>query len=63
MKQAFTIYRVIRIDGMYDTNKIDDASQAVQEAVTKVVADANAHNHTIENGIKITGITDCGEMD
>lgn len=61
MKQFFTIYRVIRIDGEFDTEKIDDAEQAVQASIEKVLSDAMSHTHTVENGIQITDITDCGE--
>lgn len=61
MKQLFTIYRVIRIDGEFDTDKIDDAEQAVQAGIEKVISDAISHTHTVENGIQITDITDCGE--
>ena len=61
MKQPFTIYRVIRIDGQFDPDRIDNAEQLVAETMAKVINDANAHNHTIENSIEITEITDCGD--
>ena len=60
-KQSFTIYRVIRIDGQFDTSKNDSVNNAVEAAVNKVINDALAHRHTIEDGIEITDVTDCGE--
>lgn len=60
-KQSFTIYRIIRIDGQFDTSKNDNVDDAVEAAVNKVINDALAHRHTIEDGIEITDVTDCGE--
>ena len=60
-KQSFTIYRIIRIDGQFDTSKNDSVDDAVEAAVNKVINDALAHRHTIEDGIEITDVTDCGE--
>lgn len=60
-KRLFTVYRVIRIDGRFDTGKTDDVTEAVEAAVRKTIDDALSHRHTIENGIEITDITDCGE--
>ena len=60
-KHLFTTFRIIRIDGEADLEKNPDLESAVESAVAKVIADANAHKHTIENGVSITDITDCGE--
>lgn len=59
-KQAFTIYRTIRIDGQFDTGRHDGVDDAIEAAVSKVLSDAMAHSHTIEEGIEITDIIDCG---
>lgn len=59
--QPFTVYRTIRIDGVFDTDKQEDVSKAIEYAIQMVISDALAHNHTIEEGITITDITDCGE--
>lgn len=61
MNTPFTIYRTIRIDGQYDDTRHEDVNGAVEEAVAKVLNDARSHTHTIEDGIEITDITDCGE--
>lgn len=61
MKQPFTIYRVIRIDGQFDTDRQEGAEAAVERAVQKVIEDAMSHSHTIEDGMEVTDITDCGE--
>ena len=58
---AFSTYRIIRIDGNFDPNKVNDLDDIIERAVYKVLHDANAHRHTIEDGILITSITDCGE--
>ena len=60
-KQMFTVYRIIRIDGQFDTSKNDSVDDAVTTAVDKVINDALAHRHTIEDGVEITDVTDCGE--
>lgn len=60
-KQPFTIYRVIRIDGQFDTSKQDDADEAIELAIQKVISDALSHFHTIEDGVEVTDITDCGD--
>ena len=57
----FTVYRIIRIDGQFDTDKHESVDQAVENAIAKVINDAMAHSHTIEDGIQITDVTDCGE--
>lgn len=63
MKQLFTIYRVIRIDGQFDTDKTESAEDAVAEAMTQVISEAlsNAQYNGEVNGVQITDITDCGE--
>lgn len=61
MKKPFTIYRIIRIDGTYDDARGQNEQEITDEATQKVIADCNSHNHTIENGIEIEDITDCGE--
>ncbi len=60
-KQPFTIYRTIRIDAEYDTDKQTNPEELASEITGMVVSRASAHNHTIEEGIQITDITDCGE--
>ena len=59
-KSPFTIYRIIRIDGEFNPERMS-TEEAFDYAITKVVSDAKAHMHTIENGLQITGIQDCGE--
>ena len=61
MKQPFTVYRTIRIDGQFDTEKTETAEEAIDIAVTKVIDDALAHTHTVENGVEISDIINCGE--
>ena len=58
---AFSTYRIIRIDGNFDPSKVNDLNDIIERAVYKVLHDANAHRHTIEDGILIASITDCGE--
>ena len=57
----FVTYRKIRIEGKYDPSKQESREKAIEAAITKVIADANAHNHTIEDGVKITNIADWTE--
>lgn len=38
-----------------------DEKTAIEIAVAKLLADARAHTHTLENGVKIDFIEDCGE--
>lgn len=59
-KKTAVIYRTIRIDYEYDPTR-QSAEEAAEYATSKVVSDAIAHTHTIENGLRITDITDCGE--
>ena len=59
--QPFTIYRTIRIDGQFDTSKYDGVDEVVAAAVQKVIDDALAHIHTVEDGVEITDVTDCGD--
>lgn len=59
--QPFTIYRTIRIDGQFDTSKYDGVDDIVAAAVQKVIEDTLAHIHTVEDGVEITDVTDCGE--
>jgi hypothetical protein len=51
---------VIQIDGTFDPSRMDE-QQAADTAASKVVNDALAHIHTIENGLKVTNIINCGE--
>ena len=60
-KQPFTVYHTIRIDGEFDTSRHEDATEAVSCAIRQVISDALSHSHTIEEGITISDITDCGE--
>lgn len=60
-KQPFTIYRVIRIDGQFDTSKQESADGTIELAIQKVINDALSHSHTIEDGVEVTDITDCGD--
>ena len=57
---SFTVYRIVRIDAEYNPEKTS-ADDALETAVSKVFSDARAHMHTIESGVRITGIADCGE--
>ena len=61
MKKLFTIYRTIRIDVEYDTEKLTDPNDAEAIAAQKVISDVQAHMHTIENGVQIVDIYDCGD--
>lgn len=60
--KLMTIYRTVRIDLEWDPKKTDIDS-AREQAVAKVFSDARAHMHTVENGVLITDITDCGEQE
>ena len=60
-KESFTVYRTIRIDGQYDTDKKDSVDAAIETAVQKTIHDALSHSHTIEDGVEVTDITDCGD--
>lgn len=57
---SFSCCRVIRIDGTYEPSRMD-VEQAQAAAAEKIISDARAHMHTIENGLQITDIADCGE--
>ena len=59
-KKTFTIYRTVRIDGEYDPSRTS-LEEALDTAVNKVINDARAHTHTIEEGVRICDIEDCGE--
>lgn len=59
--QPFTIYRTIRIDGQFNTSKYDGVDEVVAAAVQKVINDALAHIHTVEDGVEITDVTDYGD--
>lgn len=60
-KHTLTIYRTIKIDAEYDTDKQTNPEELASEIASMVVSRASAHNHTIEEGIQITDITNCGE--
>lgn len=60
MKNIISINIVVRIDAEYDTAR-HDARSAAKEAAIKVISDARAHVHTVENGIRIIDIENCGE--
>lgn len=51
--------RTIRIHITYPTGM--DEREVIEAAVAKVLADARAHTHTVENGVKIDFIEDCGD--
>ena len=53
-----TVYVTVRID--YDDDGRYDASEVGAMAADLVVERAMAHNHTIENGISIENIENCG---
>lgn len=55
-----TVYITVRIDYTYDP-ATTDAAQARAEAQEKVISDAHSHIHTVENGIRILDIENCGE--
>lgn len=57
--QTFTIYRVIRIDAEYNPDRTT-RENAEETAVDKVIADANAHLHTVEDGTQVTSVENCG---
>ena len=57
----FVTYRTVRIEGKYDPSKQQTREKAIESAVTKVIADARSHTHTIEDGVKIIGIADWTE--
>lgn len=59
--QPFTIYRTIRIDGQFDTSKYDGVDEVVAAAVQKVINKTLARIHTVEDGVEITDVTDCGD--
>ena len=53
-----TMYVTVRID--YEADERYDESE-VQERVPEMVTErANAHNHTIEDGIHIVNVESCG---
>lgn len=56
-----TIYATIRIDfehdGRFDENEIGAI------VTDQVINAALSHIHTIENGVQVTNITNCGEND
>lgn len=54
-----TIYVTIRID--YDHDGRYDESEVGAMAADLVVERAEYHNHTIENGISICNVENCGE--
>lgn len=62
MKKQFTAYRVIRIDGTYDTNETD-LETAIEDAVEMVIAEAksNALYNGEQDGVSVEDVTDCGE--
>lgn len=57
---TISIYRIIRIDAAYDPQKMTK-EEATEAAVSKLVHDASSHMQTIENGLQVTDIEDCGE--
>ena len=59
-KKNISIYIVVRIDATYDSNRMD-AEEAKEASAIKVIHDAMAHTGTIEDGLQITDITNCGE--
>ena len=59
--QPFTIYRTIRIDGQFDTSKYDGVDELVAAAVQKVIDKTLTRIHTVDDGVEITDVTDCGD--
>lgn len=55
-------YRVIRIDYAFYADRQDEDS-ARESAVTAVLEAVRSHMHTVENGLRITDIQDCGEKE
>ena len=55
-----TTYITLRIDYTFDPDRTDGDS-ARQTAQEKVVSDALAHIHTVEGGVQIENIENCGE--
>lgn len=62
MKAPFTAYRVIRIDGWYDTDTTtpeEAGDTAAAALVTKAVSTAQFEG--MKDGVEISDITDCGQ--
>jgi hypothetical protein len=57
--QSATTYITIRIDYSFDPSRTDPDS-AREQAESKAVEDALSHIHTIENGLRIENISNCG---
>ena len=55
-----TMYITIRIDYEQD-GRYENEQDAKDYAASKVIGDALCHTHTIENGIEICDIENCGE--
>lgn len=54
-----TTYVTLRIDYTFDPSRTDGAT-ARETAADKVLRDALAHAHTIEDGVQIENIENCG---
>ena len=59
-KIPFRTVIIVQVDGLYDPSRIDEAA-AKEYAATKAINDALSHIHTIEEGLEITEIVNCGE--
>lgn len=59
--ESKTVYVTVRIDfehdGRYDEEEVGGI------VADQVIANALSHIHTIENGVQVTNITNCGEND
>lgn len=53
-------YVTLRIDYTFDPSRTDGEA-ARETAVDKVLRDALAHAHTVEGGVQIENIENCGE--
>ena len=60
MGKIETCYLTIRVDFEADCDYNDFSNLEMKEAVGEIVVErVNAHNHTIESGIRIDGVEIC----
>lgn len=57
--QSDTTYITVRIDYSFNPDRTD-ADTAREQAESKAVVDALSHIHTIDNGLRIENIVNCG---
>ncbi len=62
MRQSFTIYRVIRIDGEFDTDILDSVDESIASSIAKHIENTVSKLDVNKNEpFSITDITDCGD--